>query len=38
MNPIVRRIPGLLFLQQAELPGYAEYARQVRYQLVPGVW
>jgi protein-S-isoprenylcysteine O-methyltransferase Ste14 len=23
---------------QAELPGYAEYARQVRYRLVPGVW
>jgi protein-S-isoprenylcysteine O-methyltransferase Ste14 len=23
---------------QAELPGYAEYARHVRYRLVPGVW
>lgn len=23
---------------QAELPGYADYARQVRYRLVPGVW
>ncbi len=23
---------------QAELPGYAEYARRVRYRLVPGVW
>jgi protein-S-isoprenylcysteine O-methyltransferase Ste14 len=23
---------------QAELPGYAEYARQVRYRLIPGVW
>jgi protein-S-isoprenylcysteine O-methyltransferase Ste14 len=23
---------------QAELPGYAEYARQVRYRLLPGVW
>jgi protein-S-isoprenylcysteine O-methyltransferase Ste14 len=23
---------------QAELPGYAEYARQTRYRLVPGVW
>ncbi len=23
---------------QAELPGYAEYARQVRYRLVPGIW
>lgn len=23
---------------QAELPGYAEYARQVRYRLAPGVW
>jgi protein-S-isoprenylcysteine O-methyltransferase Ste14 len=23
---------------QAELPGYAEYAKQVRYRLVPGVW
>jgi protein-S-isoprenylcysteine O-methyltransferase Ste14 len=23
---------------QAELPGYREYARQVRYRLVPGVW
>ena len=21
-----------------ELPGYPEYARHVRYQLVPGVW
>ncbi len=23
---------------QAELPGYAEYARQVRYRLLPGIW
>ena len=23
---------------QAELPGYLEYARRVRYRLVPGVW
>jgi protein-S-isoprenylcysteine O-methyltransferase Ste14 len=23
---------------QAELPGYREYAKQVRYRLVPGVW
>jgi protein-S-isoprenylcysteine O-methyltransferase Ste14 len=23
---------------QAELPGYAEYARHVRYRLLPGVW
>jgi protein-S-isoprenylcysteine O-methyltransferase Ste14 len=23
---------------QAELPGYGEYARQVRYRLLPGVW
>ena len=23
---------------QAQLPGYAEYARKVRYRLVPGVW
>jgi protein-S-isoprenylcysteine O-methyltransferase Ste14 len=23
---------------RAELPGYAEYARRVRYRLVPGVW
>jgi protein-S-isoprenylcysteine O-methyltransferase Ste14 len=23
---------------QVELPGYAEYARQVRYRLVPGIW
>ena len=23
---------------QRELPGYAEYARKVRYRLVPGVW
>lgn len=23
---------------QAELPGYAEYARQVRYRLFPGIW
>lgn len=23
---------------QAELPGYAEYAQQVRYRLLPGVW
>ena len=22
----------------AELPGYQEYARDVRYRLVPGVW
>jgi protein-S-isoprenylcysteine O-methyltransferase Ste14 len=23
---------------QAELNGYAEYARQVRYRLLPGIW
>jgi protein-S-isoprenylcysteine O-methyltransferase Ste14 len=23
---------------QAELPGYAEYARKTRYRLLPGVW
>jgi len=23
---------------QAELPGYVEYARRVRYRLVPGLW
>ena len=23
---------------QRELPGYAEYARKVRYRLLPGVW
>ncbi len=23
---------------QAELPGYADYARRVRYRLIPGVW
>jgi protein-S-isoprenylcysteine O-methyltransferase Ste14 len=23
---------------QAELPGYTEYARQVRYRLIPGIW
>ena len=23
---------------RAELPGYADYARQVRYRLVPGIW
>jgi protein-S-isoprenylcysteine O-methyltransferase Ste14 len=23
---------------RAELPGYAEYARQVRYRLLPGIW
>ncbi len=23
---------------QRELPGYAEYARQVRYRLLPGIW
>jgi len=23
---------------QAELPGYADYARQVRFRLIPGVW
>jgi protein-S-isoprenylcysteine O-methyltransferase Ste14 len=23
---------------QAELPGYAEYAKQVRYRLFPGIW
>jgi protein-S-isoprenylcysteine O-methyltransferase Ste14 len=21
-----------------ELPGYADYARQVRYRLLPGIW
>ena len=23
---------------QAKLPGYAEYARRVRYRLLPGIW
>jgi protein-S-isoprenylcysteine O-methyltransferase Ste14 len=23
---------------QAELPGYRDYAQQVRYRLLPGVW
>jgi protein-S-isoprenylcysteine O-methyltransferase Ste14 len=23
---------------QVELPGYAEYARQVRYRIIPGIW
>jgi protein-S-isoprenylcysteine O-methyltransferase Ste14 len=23
---------------QAELPGYVDYARRVRYRLVPGIW
>jgi protein-S-isoprenylcysteine O-methyltransferase Ste14 len=23
---------------KAELPGYAGYARQVRYRLIPGIW
>jgi protein-S-isoprenylcysteine O-methyltransferase Ste14 len=23
---------------QAELPGYREYAQEIRYRLVPGVW
>jgi len=23
---------------QAELPGYTEYARRVRYRLLPGIW
>jgi hypothetical protein len=23
---------------QAELPGYADYARRVRWRLVPGIW
>jgi protein-S-isoprenylcysteine O-methyltransferase Ste14 len=23
---------------QNELPGYAEYARRVRYRLIPGIW
>jgi protein-S-isoprenylcysteine O-methyltransferase Ste14 len=23
---------------QANLPGYKEYARQVRYRLFPGIW
>jgi protein-S-isoprenylcysteine O-methyltransferase Ste14 len=23
---------------QAELPGYVDYARQVRYRLLPGIW
>ena len=23
---------------RAELPGYAEYARQTRFRLLPGIW
>jgi len=23
---------------QAELPGYVDYSRQVRYRLLPGIW
>ena len=23
---------------QAELPGYQEYVREVRYRLIPGIW
>ena len=23
---------------QTELPGYADYTRQVRYRLIPGLW
>jgi protein-S-isoprenylcysteine O-methyltransferase Ste14 len=23
---------------QAELPGYSDYARQVRFRLIPGIW
>jgi len=23
---------------QTELPGYADYARRVRWRLVPGIW
>jgi protein-S-isoprenylcysteine O-methyltransferase Ste14 len=23
---------------QAELPGYAAYAKEVRYRLLPGIW
>jgi len=34
---IVRTILEDRFLQ-AELPGYREYARQVRYRLLPGIW
>ncbi|MFO0891467.1 MAG: hypothetical protein U0790_20275 [Isosphaeraceae bacterium] len=26
------------WMLQAELPGYREYARRVRYRLVPGIW
>jgi hypothetical protein len=25
-------------LLQSELPGYEDYARQIRWRLVPGVW
>jgi hypothetical protein len=27
-----------LRMLQAGLPGYADYARQVRYRLIPGLW
>ena len=35
---LVRRITVEEKLLLRELPGYAEYARQVRYRLVPGIW
>lgn len=34
---VIRTVLEDRFLQ-SELPGYREYARQVRYRLVPGVW
>jgi protein-S-isoprenylcysteine O-methyltransferase Ste14 len=42
---IVSSLPFLLYraitedrVLQAELPGYADYARRVRWRLVPGIW
>lgn len=36
--PIVIRTALEDRMLQAELPGYCEYARDVRYRLVPGIW
>jgi protein-S-isoprenylcysteine O-methyltransferase Ste14 len=42
---IVSSLPFLLYravsedrVLQAELPGYTDYARRVRWRLVPGIW
>jgi protein-S-isoprenylcysteine O-methyltransferase Ste14 len=42
---VIASLPFLLYravtedrILQVELPGYADYARQVRWRLCPGVW